>query len=86
MPDAAIDLNTARRPLPRPQHGGNGHVRIERVSVLFGDGPDDPTGDAARTSTDGARPRAGEKRQPCGGRSGAGRAVHGRGLHAPYLS
>jgi NitT/TauT family transport system ATP-binding protein len=40
MPDAAIDFNATRRPAPRPQHGGNGHVRIDRVSVLFGEGPD----------------------------------------------
>jgi len=40
MPDAAIELQELRFAAPRGRDGGKGHVVVDRVSVLFGDGPD----------------------------------------------
>jgi sulfonate transport system ATP-binding protein len=38
MPDAAIDLDGMKIPTPRQQDTGKGHVVIDNVSVVFGEG------------------------------------------------
>ncbi len=40
MPDATIGMDKMKVTTPHGREGGKGHVVIDRVSVLFGDGPD----------------------------------------------
>ncbi|MEM9681856.1 MAG: ABC transporter ATP-binding protein [Pseudomonadota bacterium] len=40
MPDAAIELDELNLPTARADSGDKGHVMVDEVSVVFGDGPD----------------------------------------------